>query len=190
VIAEAFGLPMDIPDWTTGRLWLMRLGHAMLTSPLVEADDWVWLIDHSVQIGQEKCLVILGIRLCDLPKPGECLQHHDLHLIALVVRKSWTREAVDDELEKATKRTGVPRAIVNDYGTDVHGGVQFFQERHRKTLEIYDIKHKAACLLKHRLERVEFLPSPKSLKKTEITRACAFWTPRITIAKGNLSRES
>jgi hypothetical protein len=153
VIAEAFGLPMDIPDWTTGRLWLMRLGHALLTSPLDQADDWAWLVDHSVQIGQEKCLVMLGIRLRDLPKAGECLRHRDLHLIALVVRKSWTRQEVDAELEKAIKRTGVPRVIVNDYGADVHGGVQFFQERHRETLEIYDIKHKAACLLKHRLEK-------------------------------------
>jgi len=153
VIAEAFGLPMDIPDWTTGRLWLMRLGHAMLTAPLKQADDWVWLVDHSVQIGQEKCLVILGIRLRDLPKPGECLRHQDLHLIALVVRKSWTRQVVDAALEEAVKRTGVPRVIVNDYGTDLHGGVQFFQERHVETLEIYDIKHKAACLLKHRLEK-------------------------------------
>lgn len=151
VMAESLGLPMGIPDWTTGRLWLMRLGHAMLTLPLEQADDWVWLIDHSVQIGQEKCLVILGIRLRDLPKPGECLQHRDLHLIALVVRKSWTRQDVDEALEKAVERTGVPRAIVNDHGVDLHGGVQFFQERHVETLEIYDIKHKAACLLKHRL---------------------------------------
>src|SRR5437879_298211 len=153
LIAEVFGLSIDIPDWTTGRLWLMRLGHAMLTMPLEQADDWAWLTDHSVQIGQEKCLVILGIRLCHLPKPGECLQHHDLHLIALVPRTSWTRGEVDDAFEEAIRRTGVPRVIVNDHGVDLHGGVQFFQERHRQTMEIYDIKHKTACLLKHRLEK-------------------------------------
>jgi hypothetical protein len=153
IIAEAFGLPLEIPHWTTGRLWLMRLGHAMLTLPLPKADDWAWLADHSVQIGQEKCLLIVGIRLRDLPKPGECLHHQDLHLIALVPRKSWTREEVDDALEQATQRTGVPRVIVNDYGVDLHGGVTFFQERHEQTVEIYDTKHKAACLLKARLEK-------------------------------------
>ncbi len=98
-------------------------------------------------------MVILGIRLRDLPEPGTCLQHHDLHLIALVPRTSWTRPEVNDALEKAVKRTGVPRVIVNDYGVDLHGGVQIFQERHPHTQEIYDIKHKAACLLKHRLEK-------------------------------------
>jgi hypothetical protein len=153
LIAEAFGLAIDIPDWTTGRLWLMRLGHAMLTMPLEQADDWAWLIDHSMQIGQEKYLVILGIRLRDLPKPGECLQHQDMHLIALVPRTSWTGQEVAQVLEEAVERTSVPRAVVNDHGADVHAGVRIFQEQHPATAEIYDIKHKAACLLKHRLEK-------------------------------------
>ena len=153
VIAEACGWSMDIPHWTTGRLWLMRLGHAMLTQPLEQANDWVWLTDHSVQIGQEKCLAIVGIRLRDLPKPGVCLRHHDLHLIAFVPRTSWTRVEVDTVLEETVARTGEPRVIVNDYGVDLHGGVQMFQERHPPTVEIYDAKHKAACLLKHRLEK-------------------------------------
>ena len=86
VLDEACGWSIAIPDWTTGRLWLMRLGHAQLTMPLTEADDWAWFADHSVQIGQEKVLVILGIRLGDLPKPGLCLQHQDMRLIALVPR--------------------------------------------------------------------------------------------------------
>lgn len=141
VLAEALGLATDIPDWTTGRLWLMRLGHAMLTMPLERADDWVWLADHSVQIGQEKCLVILGIRLRDLPAPGECLQHRHLRLVALVPRTSWTREEVGAVLEAAVQRTGAPRVIVNDHGVDLHGGVQVFQRRHPQTKEVYDIKH-------------------------------------------------
>lgn len=153
LLAEALGWPIDIPDWTTGRLWLMRVGHAMLTMPVEKADDWAWLIDHSVQIGQEKCLAILGIRLRDLPPAGECLRHHDLRLIALVPRVSWTRPEVAAALEEARKRTGVPRVIVDDHGADLHGGVEIFQQAHPHTKEIYDIKHKAACLLKHRLER-------------------------------------
>jgi hypothetical protein len=153
VLAEAFDLPLEVPHWTTGRLWLMRLGHAMLTRPLKKAEDWAWLTDHSVQIGQEKGLAIVGLRLCDLPKRGACLERKDLHLIAWVPRKSWTRQEVDEALEQATRRTGVPRVIVDDHGVDLAGGVNFFQGRHPHTVEIYDLKHKAACLLKHRLEK-------------------------------------
>lgn len=153
VMAEAFGLPLDTPHWTTIRLWLMRLGHAELTMPLKKSDDWAWLADHSVQIGTAKCLAIVGIRLRDLPKPGACLQHRDLHLIALVPSASWTKQDVDRAFEEATKRTGVPRVIVTDHGADLYGGVQLFHERHPETAEVYDAKHKAACLLKPRLEK-------------------------------------
>jgi len=153
VVEDAFGVGGGIPHWTTGRLWLLRLGHALLTAPKEKATDWAWVIDHSVQIGQEKCLVILGIRLKDLPPAGECLAHEDMELIALVPRKSWTRKEVDEQLEAATAQTGVPRVIVDDHGADLTGGVSMFQERHPGTVEIYDAKHKAACVLKHRLEK-------------------------------------
>jgi hypothetical protein len=153
-VCEALGLVLPVPCWTTGRLWLLRLGHAMRTAPLAVADDWAWLIDHSVQTGQEKCLVILGIRLIDLPERGQSLRHEDLELIELLPAKSWTRAEVDRALENAMGRTGrAPRVIVSDHGVDVNGGSALFQQRHPQTAEIYDAKHKAACLLKRRLEK-------------------------------------
>ena len=178
IVSAALGLSLPIPHWTTGRLWLLRLGHALLTMALDKSDDWAWLVDHSVQIGQEKCLVILGIRLRDLPERGECLQHTDLHLVALVPRKSWTRQEVDEELEVASQRTGIPRVIVDDHGVDIAGGVSFFQERHPETVEIYDAKHKAACLLKSRLEKNAALAG---IAATDRTNALCHPTDRNVI---------
>lgn len=153
LIARSFGLPFSAPDWTTGRLWVIRFGFAQWDAPKVRADDWVWVIDHSVQIGKEKVLAILGIRLVDLPAPGEFLCAHDVVLIDLIPMKTSTREDVAKCLEDVAARTSVPRAIVDDHGVDLNGGVQIFQQRHPDTVEIYDIKHKAACLLKSRLEK-------------------------------------
>lgn len=153
LLNEALGWAIAVPHWTTGRLWLLRLGHATLTRVKVPADDWAWLIDHSVQVGPQKCLAIVGLRLKDLPPPGQCLRQTDLELIALVPRQSWTRHEVDEQLEAATRITGVPRVIVNDHGGDVHGGVGLFRERHPQTVELYDAKHKAACVLKRQLEK-------------------------------------
>lgn len=147
------GWDVGEPDWTTGRLWLLRVGLAKLCYPKEQASDWVWLIDHSAQIGQEKCLVILGLRLADLPPVGECLRHEHVQLIHLRVLRDPDQDAVHRELETACLQTGAPRAIVNDYGKDIHGGVQLFQAEHPQTCEIYDIAHKGACLLKHRLEK-------------------------------------
>ena len=107
------------PDRSTGRLWLLRIGLAALLRPKIIATDWVWMIDHSVQIGQCKCLVILGIRLSEFPK-GRPLCHQDMEPIALMPMTSSTKETVAAHLEEAKDRTGVPRAILDDHGADLH----------------------------------------------------------------------
>lgn len=152
-IARSFDLPFSAPDWTRGRMWLLRFGLAQLNALKVRADDWVWLIDHSVQIGNQKILAILGIRLVDLPSPGQWLRSEDMVLIALIPMDTSTREDVAKRLDDAAARTSVPRAIVDDHGVDLNGGVRIFQQNHPNTVEIYDVKHKAACLLKSRLKK-------------------------------------
>jgi hypothetical protein len=128
----------------------------MLRRPLTRADDWFWLVDHSVQIGTIKCLVVLGIRERDLPcddsKTARPLQFADLHLVALIPMDQANKVTIDAELELATKRTGIPRRIVSDHGADLKGAVALFQQRHPETEDGYDIKHKLACLLKPRFE--------------------------------------
>jgi hypothetical protein len=168
------------PDRSTGRLWLLRIGLAALLRPKAIAADWVWMIDHSVQIGQCKCLVILGIRLSEFPADRP-LGHRDMEPIALVPMTHSTKETVAACLEQTVARTGVPRAILDDHGADLHGGVAIFRRSHPETSELYDLKHKAACLLKARLEGDERWTSYASrlgqakfaLQQTEL----AFLTP-------------
>jgi hypothetical protein len=133
-------------------MWLLRIGLAALRRPKVIAPDWVWMIDHSIQIGQCKVLVILGIRQSNFPE-GRPLRHRDMEPIALMPMTNSNKDAVADCLEKAVASTGVPRAILDDHGADLHGGVELFRKAHPQTDEFYDIKHKAACLLKSRLEK-------------------------------------
>jgi hypothetical protein len=140
--------------WTTGRFWLLRVGLAALLRLKPIADDWAWMVDHSIQIGQTKCLVILGVRLSDLPE-GRALCHEDMELIALEPMKNSTKETVAVCLENSVAQTGVPRVILDDHGADLHGGVEIFRQRYTETTEVYDIKHKSACLLKGRLEKDE-----------------------------------
>jgi hypothetical protein len=154
-VLALFGHPRDpqemTPHASTGRLWLMRLGLWALLRPKVVADDWVWMADHSIQMGRCKCLVILGIRLSALPE-GRPLCHEDMEPIALVPMTSSTKDTVAACLEETVARTGVPRAILTDHGSDLHGGVEIFRRHHCETMELYDVTHKAACLLKPRLE--------------------------------------
>ena len=152
VVADFFGMAQDMPSWDSGRLWLMRIGYYKLHRAKTQAEDWIWIIDFSVQLGKEKCLVILGIRQSDLPAEGQALRHQDMEPIALEPVVQANGAVVYQKLEEAVTKTGVPRAIVSDRGTDVNAGIKQFCQAHRETTAIYDVKHKIALLLKHRLE--------------------------------------
>jgi hypothetical protein len=150
-LADTLGLPA----WTSARWWLLRLGYYALTCPKEQADDWAYLLDHTVQIGTVKMFVVLGVRLSQLPYPQRCLGHEDVQLLALVPMEHSTGLAVDDQLEQVAARTGVPRLLVSDHGSDVKKGVELYCTRHPQTAATYDLAHKGACCLERRLEADE-----------------------------------
>jgi hypothetical protein len=134
------------------RLWLLRLGLYQLGRPKEQADDWMWILDHTMQLGERKCLIIVGIRQSAWDAENRVLSHEDVELIDLVPVTESTGEVVWQQMEAATAKTGVPRAIISDDGRDLHRGIALFREAHPATAWVYDIKHKTACLLKHHLE--------------------------------------
>ncbi len=148
---RAFELPYVAPSWWTGRLWLLRLGYYKLMQPQARAEDWVWIVDHTLQLGAEKSLVILGIRLCDLPI-GRSVGHADVEPLALYPVKHSDGEVVFEQLEQTVSKTGVPREIVGDHGSDLKSGIEKFCQAHPETVYVYDIKHQSASLLKHLLK--------------------------------------
>ena len=125
-----WGFDFPVPHFTTVRLWLLRLGYYKLHRPKEQASDWVWIIDHSNQIGQEKCLVILGVRLSQLPPPGEeyPLRLSQMEPIELEPVTVSDKEVVYRQLEANVAKTGVPRAIIDDHGGDLAGGVELFRQ--------------------------------------------------------------
>ena len=153
IVISTFGLSLCAPSWSSGRLWLLRIGHYKLTRPKVKTDDWVWIIDHTVQSGTEKCLLILGLRLSQLP--SRSLMYQDMEPIALVPMKKSNGDIVWECLEETVKKTGSPREIIADYGSDVKSGIEKFCRHHPETCYIYDIKHKTAALLKQELDKSE-----------------------------------
>jgi hypothetical protein len=148
-------LPLVPCSYWTGRFWLLRLGYYKLTCPKEKANDWVWILDHTMQIGAEKCLLILGLRLSQLPPVGTSVCHADVEPIELLPVTKSNGAIVWQQLEQAVEKTGVPREIVSDQGSDLCAGIRQFCEAHSLTCWISDITHKAANLLKHRLESDE-----------------------------------
>lgn len=136
------------------RMWLLRLGLYQLTCAKEQADDWIWIVDHTLQIGEHKCLIIVGIRQAAWDRlDSRVLRHEDVELIDLQPVRESNGRVVYRQLRAAVAKTGVPRAIVSDHGSDLHAGTDRFRRKYRNTAWLYDIKHKTACLLKQALER-------------------------------------
>lgn len=142
------------PSINTGKMWMMKLGYYRLMQIKEKALDWIWIIDHTIQMGKEKCLAILAIRAKDLPKT-RALKYEDMEIIDLQPVETSTGEIVYQQLEENVKKTGVPRAIVSDMGSDIKNGVARFQEAHQESVHIYDLKHKMANLVKNILQSDE-----------------------------------
>ncbi len=151
VMQECAGLVPWSPSWSSTRLWLLRLGYYKLTRAKEQGNDWVWIVDHVVQAGQEKCLLIVGIRLSAVPAVGEYLTHADVEPIAVYPVTQSNGEIVYQQLEAARKTTGVPREILSDQGSDLCKGIRQFCQAHPETSFIYDVKHKVAAVLKREL---------------------------------------
>lgn len=155
VVMSFFEFPLPSPSWSSGRLWLLRLGYYKLMRPKELSDDWVWIVDHTGQQSEDKCMVILGLRLASLPQAGKCLTHEDVEPIEVLPVKKSNGEIVYQQLESAVEKTGVPREIICDKGTDLNSGVKKFCIAHPETSYIYDIKHKTAAILKRELGKDE-----------------------------------
>lgn len=150
-LAPHLPLGEQVPCVNSGRLWLLRVGLFQLTREKEKADDWVWIMDHTLQLGPYKCLIVVGIRLAswDSQRP---LCHDDLTLLNLTPMEHSSGERVQEQLEATVGSTGVPRAVVSDEGTDLKRGMEFFRRDHPAVRHQFDLKHKNARLLKKELE--------------------------------------
>jgi len=171
-------LPYAVPAWSTGRLWLLRLGYYKLTRAKEQADDWAWIVDHTVQMGQEKCLVILGVRLHVLSTLQRPLNHEDVEPLVLLPMSPSNGERLFHQLEASARQTGIPRQIVADHGSDLKAGIEQFCQQHPGTCFIDDIKHKTASVLKHELagdekwQRFTRLAAQSKLQVQQSALAC------------------
>jgi hypothetical protein len=147
VVQEQFAA-FTVPSFSAIRSWLLRVGLYALTKPLQRlSHGWVWLIDHTIQIGTLKILVILGCPLDRVPFGERALQLADLQLVALVPMEHSTGAAVEQELDRAVERTGAPAQIVGDQGSDLKKGITDFCNWEMRTAYVPDVAHYGASLL-------------------------------------------
>ncbi len=167
-VADCLGLPWKIPSRDAVRNWNCRNGVAILHEA-EEADDWIWLVDHSVQLGKMFVLAVLGIRQSELPQ-RRALQRDDMTPLAVLPTDSRNKQVVGEQFQQVAARFGTPLAIVSDGACELHEGARQLESAGFSGVCIDDVKHKVANLLKKTLGRDErFAAFEKQLGQTTAT---------------------
>ena len=86
------------------RLWLLRLGLHQLNRPKTPADDWMWIVDHTMQLGERKCLIIVAIRQSAWEAKERVLSHEDVELIDLAPVTESNGQVVHQQLKNAAAK--------------------------------------------------------------------------------------
>ena len=150
MILQWLGVDANLPDWTTVRTWMLRVGVAAIKRPIEQADDWIWMADHSNQIGPEKALAIIGLRASKMPPPGQPLTHDDVRVLELNPGTSWKREDMAAAYEQLAQRCGAPLLLLVDGAVELREGAETLQNSRENMLVLGDLKHYAANVLKVR----------------------------------------
>jgi hypothetical protein len=136
----------------TIRHWLHRLGCYLLQRTVERRDDWVVFIDHTMERGAARCLLVLGMPLDRWQARGGALTHSDVQVLMVEVVGHSTGAVVHAQLRRLVARIGVPAQIVSDHGGDLAKGIELLRQEHAGVVDTYDVSHKLACLLKAELE--------------------------------------
>jgi hypothetical protein len=140
----------SIPRHTTIARWLTQVGFYKLNCPKEKGDDWALIVDNSIQIGVQKCLVVLGVRLSKLQ--GKALAFEDMEMLVMELHDNPTAKIVCKALEKARKKVGKAAMVCADDGSDLRKGIMLFCNKHGAG-RVFDIVHKIGTFLKKALEK-------------------------------------
>lgn len=141
IIWDWLGVKSKIPTWQAIRGWMQRVGLARLTDKHDISEQSHWLADHSIQIGREKVLLVVGVRKSNIPERGQALRHQDLDLLALAPGTSWKAEDVGEVYKDLEKKFGTPKSISSDAAVELQDAAEFLKNGGKRTIVFRDPKH-------------------------------------------------
>jgi len=142
------------PSFTTIKYWVQQIGYYKLKHAKTIASDWMVLIDASIQMGEKKCVVVLGCRAVNLRKiKNRALTLEDLEILSMRIVSCLNGEVINEMLREVALAVGKITAICSDRGSEILRGVRRFQEISPETRHISDTAHRVSNLLEATLEK-------------------------------------
>jgi len=177
------------PHFTSVINWTLRLGLGLLQQVEPIEQPWLAIIDHSIDIGTKKALVVLRVTLKALSQRGAAIQLKDCECIGLKISETVNGKTIARELDTIFAQSGRPKAIIKDCDATLNKGTRLYSEKQKTAIPVIeDIGHVMASALKAQFEktpnykRFTALTSQgaKCLRQTDL----AFLTPPKLRSKG------
>lgn len=144
IYVMCLGISMKTPSHSTISSWAKKVGYYQLENkkPKRKTDDWIIILDESIEFGHDKLLVIYGIRNKQVDF-GKALDYSDLTPLSIVSGDKWTGELIAGQIRKAESEHGKIIYAVADGGNAIKKALRLTGIPH-----VYDITHKLAWFLK------------------------------------------
>lgn len=166
------------PTHTTILNWIHKIGYCRLNSKKEIADDWILIADESIQIGQDKVLMIYGIREKNIPMK-RALEFKDLQPLRIIVKTNWNGDRIKDILLELKKELGGIKYVVSDNGSDLKKGI-----REAGLVQIHDLTHHIALILERLLAEDETFKTlckmSSEIRLKYVQTALAYMIPPVT----------
>jgi len=168
---------IDTVSYGCVRQWILRLGLGILQEPVEKRKDWIYITDFSIQLGKERCLLILGVSRQSLSENGYELQHKHVRVLDIFVQEHFDAQKVYERLIITKEKTGTPYQIISDKGRDICKGIELFCAENKSVIPTYDITHMIGIVLKHYIEndqrwtnlQSDLLSLTQQVKQTELS---------------------
>jgi len=159
-------LNINTPSHSTIISWSKKFGLYHLERTISKSNDWVIILDESIQFGNEKMLVVLGIREHDIDY-NKALQYQDLECLALKISSSWKGVEIKKVLDEVESKVGKIKYAIADMGNSIKKALVLSNLDH-----VEDLTHKLSWIIKRIFEKnTEFITCTKKiahLRKTMV----------------------
>ncbi len=153
-------LSIKEPSYGTILTWTKKIGCHQIMLDIESANDWVIILDESIEFGHDKLLVFYGIRSSKIDF-SRALKYNDLIPFLIISSSKWTGELIHDEIKKIESKYGKILYAVADGGGAIKKSLRLSSIPH-----IYDITHKFAWFIKKIYkEDLEFQSYTKKMAK-------------------------
>jgi hypothetical protein len=143
-----------IPHFTSVINWTLRLGLGLLNQVKAINTRWLAIIDHSIDIGTKKVLVVLRVSVDVLANKGAAIQLQDCECIGLKVCEQVHGESIALDLAAIFSQAGAPAAIIKDGDYTLAKGVRLWSGKQDIPVPVIaDIGHAMAIALKDQFEK-------------------------------------